>query len=178
MYTTACCGCAGRLCEIASCKHPPLDGALGPQQTCSGSSLNNNQNYLEVLSRPSCHKASPESCPIHSRRVVGRRITVVGGTVLVVIHGPPDFYSCSYGIGPAGVRRSARAQEGKLTDWATPPHPEGGRTVEHHLAADSGTHWATGQVREKRWCAMLRGLRRPKIFCVRQSWTGESAHTQ
>ena len=99
-------------------------------------------------------------------------------TVLVVIHGPPDFYSCSYGIGPAGVRRSARAQEGKLTDWATPPHPEGGRTVEHHLAADSGTHWATGQVREKRWCAMLRGLRRPKIFCVRQSWTGESAHTQ
>ena len=51
---------------------------------------------------------------------------MVGGTVLVVIHGPPDFYSCSYGIGPAGVRRSARAQEGKLTDWATPPHPEGG----------------------------------------------------
>ena len=64
-------------------------------------------------------------------------------TVLFVIHGPLDFYGFSYGIGPAGVRRSARAQESKRTDWATPPSPRGGRTVEHHLVADSVTHWAT-----------------------------------
>jgi hypothetical protein len=48
-------------------------------------------------------------------------ISSVLNTVLVVIHGPLDFYSFLFGIGPAGVRRSARAQESKRTDWATPP---------------------------------------------------------
>ena len=71
MYTTAFCG--WRLCEITSCKHPPLDGVLVPQHTCSGSSFKNHQNYLEVLSRPPCQTNSPDVCPItHLELVVGK----------------------------------------------------------------------------------------------------------